>query len=210
MCFAGNAGAGIRHFDFDAAIVRGSANFQHSSGGHGITRVQEKVQEDLLQLVGRPADGRKRFAKLLHHLNMRGFQGVGHKRQRLFHDAVTSMSVASAAPVREKIEQIVDDFAGAEGLLDDFFNDSTGAGLLPASASPTSEYSSKSPQGRVYFVSDTGREKPKRGPFFCLRHLLFHALPLGPHRRRAKDAPMRSFDLLTRGVIETFKVSNLP
>src|SRR5260370_9385108 len=82
--FAGNAAAGVRHFDFDAAIVRGSANFQHSSAGHGITRVQEKVQEDLLQLVGRATDGWKRFAQLLHHLNARGFLGVSHTRQRSF------------------------------------------------------------------------------------------------------------------------------
>src|SRR6267378_3808779 len=50
--FAGYAGAGIRHFDFDAAVVRRGADFEHSPAGHGITRVQEKVQEDLLQLVG--------------------------------------------------------------------------------------------------------------------------------------------------------------
>jgi len=37
---------------FDAAVVRRSADLQHSSAGHGIAGVQEKIQEDLLQLVG--------------------------------------------------------------------------------------------------------------------------------------------------------------
>jgi len=46
--FAGDAGARIRHFNFDAPIMRSGANFKHSATGHGIARVQEKVQEDLL------------------------------------------------------------------------------------------------------------------------------------------------------------------
>jgi hypothetical protein len=50
--FAGYAGAGIRYFDFDAAVVRRGADFQHASAGHGIARIQEKIQENLLQLVG--------------------------------------------------------------------------------------------------------------------------------------------------------------
>jgi hypothetical protein len=50
--FAGYAGPRIGHFDFDAAVVRGGADFEHSPARHGIARVQEKVQEDLLQLVG--------------------------------------------------------------------------------------------------------------------------------------------------------------
>src|SRR5260370_10418922 len=126
--FAGNAAAGVRHFDFDAAIVRSSANFEHSSSGHGITRVQAKVQEDLLQLVGRPAAGRKRFAELLHHLNLRSFQGVGYKRQRLFHNAVYINVRGFRGAGARQIEELVDDFAGAEGLLDDFFNDGLARG----------------------------------------------------------------------------------
>ena len=49
--FAGNPGAGIRHFNFHAAVMRRGADGQHSPAGHGVTRVQEKVQEDLLQQV---------------------------------------------------------------------------------------------------------------------------------------------------------------
>src|SRR5437879_9357624 len=36
---AGDACARIRDLDFDAAVMRHSANFEHSSAGHGITRV---------------------------------------------------------------------------------------------------------------------------------------------------------------------------
>src|SRR5229473_7031348 len=194
--FAGNAATGIRHFDFDAAIVRGSANFEHSSSGHGITRVQEKVQEDLLQLVGRPADGRKRFAKLLHHLNLRGFQRVRYKRQRLFHHAVYINVRGFRSAGARKIKQIVDDFAGAEGLLNDFFNDGLAGVAFRHLLRQHLNVIGNDRKGRVYFVRDTGREKPKRGQFFCLRHLLFHALPLGHivEEQKTPDALIRFAD----------------
>jgi len=59
----------------------------------------------------------KRFSELLHHLNVRGFKRVSHERQGLFDDAVyiDVPCFRSAGP--RKIEQIVDDFAGAECCL---------------------------------------------------------------------------------------------
>jgi hypothetical protein len=48
---------------------------------------------------------------------------VGYKRQRLFHNAVYINVRGLCGPSAREIEQIVDDFAGAEGLLDDFFDD---------------------------------------------------------------------------------------
>src|SRR4029077_13947790 len=40
---AGDASARIRHFDLDAAVMRGGADFKHSATGHGVARVQEKI-----------------------------------------------------------------------------------------------------------------------------------------------------------------------
>jgi hypothetical protein len=45
---AGDTCARIRDLDFDAAVMGGGANFEHSPAGHSITRVQKKVQKDLL------------------------------------------------------------------------------------------------------------------------------------------------------------------
>src|SRR5439155_17089184 len=63
---AGDPSACVRDFDFDAAVMRRAPDFEHSSARHGIKCVQEQVQEDLLQLVGRSAVGRQRLAELLH------------------------------------------------------------------------------------------------------------------------------------------------
>src|SRR5690242_19039808 len=38
-----NSRAGIRDFHFHTAIVRGSADFQHSAARHGVARVQKEV-----------------------------------------------------------------------------------------------------------------------------------------------------------------------
>src|SRR5450432_1211764 len=45
--FARNAGSGVGDFDFDAAIVRGGANFQHAAAGHGVAGAEKKIEEDL-------------------------------------------------------------------------------------------------------------------------------------------------------------------
>ena len=50
--FAGYASARIRDFNFNAAVMRRSANFEQSPAGHSVAGVQEKIQEDLLQFVG--------------------------------------------------------------------------------------------------------------------------------------------------------------
>jgi hypothetical protein len=55
---AWNPVARIRHFDFHAAVVSARADFQDSSRWHGIARVQEKIQENLLQFIGGAANGR--------------------------------------------------------------------------------------------------------------------------------------------------------
>jgi hypothetical protein len=55
---AGNPVACVRDFDFHAAVVSARPDFQDSTRGHGIARVQEKIQEDLLQFVGGAAHRR--------------------------------------------------------------------------------------------------------------------------------------------------------
>src|SRR5262249_31110718 len=86
--FAGNARAGIGNFDFHAAVVSRRANFQHSTAGHGVSRVEEQIQKHLLQLVSRASDGRKRFAELLYYLNLRALERMRHQRERFLEHLV--------------------------------------------------------------------------------------------------------------------------
>src|SRR5882757_3233719 len=67
---AWNTRASVDDFDFHAAVMRGSAHFQHSAAGHGVARVQEQIQKYLLELVCGPTHCGKRNPQLLDHLNL--------------------------------------------------------------------------------------------------------------------------------------------
>src|SRR5580693_4401918 len=85
---AGNPVARVRHFDFHASVMSAGADFQDSARGHGIARVQEEIQENLLQFVGGAAHRWKSVGKMLHHLDLGGFQRMGDQRKSFFHYAV--------------------------------------------------------------------------------------------------------------------------
>src|SRR5208337_4161348 len=121
--FTGDAVARVNNFNLDAAIVRGSAHFQHSARGHGIARIQEKIQEDLLQLVGGTSHRRKAIAELLDHANLRCLQGMRDQRKRFFHEAIQVHIGKFAGPGSREIQQVINNLAGAKGLFDDFFDD---------------------------------------------------------------------------------------
>src|SRR6266478_4678965 len=44
---AGNSCARIRHFDLDAAVMRGGTDFKHSATGHGVARRSEEHTSEL-------------------------------------------------------------------------------------------------------------------------------------------------------------------
>src|SRR5579859_5424324 len=67
---AGYPVACVRHFDFHTAVVGAGADFQDSAHRHGVARVQEEVQENLLQLVGGAAHGRQPVSEMLYDLNL--------------------------------------------------------------------------------------------------------------------------------------------
>src|SRR5882762_4628511 len=126
---AGNARAGINHFDLDAAVMGGGAYFQHATGRHGVASVQEQIKKDLLKLIGGAAHGRKRLAQLFDNVNLRSFERVGDQRKGFFDYAIdVDISEFSGAGAR-KIQKIVDDFAGAEGLLHNLV-DNVVAGII--------------------------------------------------------------------------------
>src|SRR5216683_570861 len=81
--FAWNSRAGIHDFDFDAAVVRAGSHFQDAAGRHGIARVEKKIQEHLLQLVGGATHRGQPVSEIFHYLNLRGLQRMREKFKRL-------------------------------------------------------------------------------------------------------------------------------
>src|SRR5271157_3121484 len=176
--FTGNAVARVNNLYLDAAIVRGSAHFQHSACRHGIARIQEQVQENLLQLIGGAAHRRKAIGELLDDANLRGLQGMRDQRQRFFHNAI-QVHIGKLAGARSReIQQVIDNFAGAEGLLDDFFDDGVARITVGHLLGEHLDVVGDDRQRGVNFVRDSRGQQPQGGELFRLAHLLFHAFAL--------------------------------
>ena len=176
--FAGNAGAGIGNFDFDRAVVRRRAHFDHAAGGHGIARIHEQVQKDLLQLVIRAQHRRQFLLQVPRHLHVRRPERVRDQGQRFFDHGVQIHFGKFRRAGARKIQQVVDDLAGAERLLDDFVDQ-----LMPRIAAGQLlrqhlDVVGDHRQRRVHFVRDAGGQQAQRSELLGLHHLFFQAHPL--------------------------------
>src|SRR5277367_2381122 len=71
--FRRNARAGVGDFNGDGTVVSESTNFEQSALRHGVPRVHEQIQEDLLQTGDGTEHRRQFFLVILDHVDMRGF-----------------------------------------------------------------------------------------------------------------------------------------
>src|ERR1700730_898755 len=157
--FARDACASVGDFDFDAAIVSGGADFEHAAGGHGVTRIQKEVKKDLLKLVGGAAHGRERLAQLLDDMNLRSLKRVRDERKGFFDHAIDiNVGKLGGASARE-IQKIIDDFAGAEGLFNDFLDDGVTRIIVGHLLGKHLDVIGYDGERRIDFMSDAGSEK---------------------------------------------------
>ena len=85
--------------------------------------LRNRFRNTCCSLLAEPRTGGNPLGKLFHNLDLRRLQGMRHQRQRFFHHAIQIHVGQFARAGARKIQQVVDDLAGAEGLLDDFFDD---------------------------------------------------------------------------------------
>src|SRR5712672_1066312 len=187
---AGNGSASVDHFDFDAAVVGGGAHFEHAAGGHGVASVQEQIKKDLLQFVGGAAHGRKRLAQLFDNVNLRSFERMGDEGKSFLDYAIDVDIGKFGGAGARKIQKIVYDFAGPEGLLHDLIDDVVPGIIFRHLLGEHLNVVGDDGERRIDFVGHASGEKAERGEFFCLAHLLFHALALGDivEQKQAADA----------------------
>src|SRR5579883_84635 len=201
--------SGIGDLDLDAAVVRGGANFEHAAAGHGVAGVEEQIEKDLLKLVGGAAHARQAFRQLLYDLNLRSSERMDHQGERLFQDAVDIHIGCLGDSGAGEIEEVIDDFAGAKGLFDDFVDDALPRIAFRHLLGKHLDVVGDDREGGIDFVRDARSQQAKRGK-------LFRLVICSSRRSRwvtsskSRRRPMRSPDLLTRGVMETLSVSNLP
>src|SRR5271169_4448724 len=116
--FLRDAAAGVRHRDADVVpVARGDG--ERASRGHGVFRVEEQVQEDLLQLSGVAEDRRQVRMQLRHNFDAGGFELVLQQRQRVLNNAIQVDVVELGTRSPREVQQAVDDLRSAERLSRD-------------------------------------------------------------------------------------------
>src|SRR5713226_5789859 len=176
---AGNAGAGVGDFDFDAAVVSGGAHFQHSASGHGVASIQEQIEKYLLKFIGRSTHRGQRLAQLLDDEDVRSLQRMRDQRQRLLDHAIYVNVGKFGDPGAREIQQVVDDFAGAKRLLHNFLDDGVTRIIAGHLLGQQLDEVGDDRERRVDFVGHAGGKQSERRELLGLGHLLFHALALG-------------------------------
>ena len=83
---------------------------------HRVARVEEQVQEHLLQLVLDALHDRRRRRELLAHLDAAGLELVLEQRQHVVDDGVDVARAAVDLRRPRQVQQAVDDLRGAERL----------------------------------------------------------------------------------------------
>ena len=121
--FAWNSDAGIGDLHFHGAIRASCAHFEHSALWHRVARVHEEIQEHLLQAVCGAENRRQIFLKFARNLYVRRFERMRNQRESFFEYGIEIHFAKLRGAGARKIQQVVDDLAGAESLLDDFFDE---------------------------------------------------------------------------------------
>ena len=190
--FGGNADAGVGDFDFHGAILRHGADLEHAAIGHGVARIHEKIQENLLQPRGGAEDRRQIALEALHDVDARGLEGMLDQRESLFDDGIQIHFDEFGGAGAREIQKIVDDLGSAEGLLHDLVN-----GLLPRIVRGNLlgehlDVIGDDRERRIHLVGHAGGEQAEGSELLGLHHLLFEAHALGDVVEQDEPAEARS------------------
>ena len=155
--------------------MRTGAHFQHAAARHGVTSVHKQVQKYLLETRNRAKNGRQLLSIILDDVHLRCFERMLYQREGFFQDGVQIHFYEFRCAGSREIEQIVDDFAGAEGLLYDpldcFLARIVGGNLFREHLDVIRNHRERG----VHFVRHAGRQQTERSEFLGLHHLLFQA-----------------------------------
>jgi hypothetical protein len=114
---APDAVAGVLHLDDHGVLVGARHQREPAAARHRVARVQDQVEEDLLDPVLVAADLRQLRRQLLAHLDPGLLELVLHQREHVEHGLVQVERLHLGAARAREVEQVVDDLGRAEGLL---------------------------------------------------------------------------------------------
>ena len=194
--------AGVGHFHFHRAVVGRAAHFQHPAGGHGVARIQEQIQEHLLQPVARSQHRRQFRIQVPNHLHLAGAERMRQQRERFLHHLVQAHRLKFRRAGARKIQQVIHDFARPERLLDDLVDQRLPRIARRQLLGQHLDVVRDHRQRRIHFVRHARRQQAQRGQLLGLQELVLQvralrdvvqqdqppdALAFLAHQRRHRD-----------------------
>src|SRR5580658_3389999 len=174
-----NPRARVSHFDFHGAVLRSGAHLEQATLRHGVARVHEEIQENLLQAGDGTQHRRQFLVVILDDVYLRGLEGMLHQRESFLQHVVDIHFDEFSGASARKIQKIVDDFAGAESLLDDALDGLLARIIRGNLLGEHLNIIGNHRERRIHFVGDACGEQAKRRELLGLDHLIFQAHALG-------------------------------
>ena len=153
-----DARSGIGHLDHRLA-ARARHDRQPAAFRHGVTRIEEQVQEDLLQLVLDALHQRRHGRQFLAHLDAAGAKLMLEERQHVVDHRVHVDRTAVDLRRPRQIEQAVDDLRRAERLFLDLLEHLRRRIVWVGPLQQHLRVARDAGERRVDFVRDPGREQ---------------------------------------------------
>ena len=156
--FLGYAGARVGNHDLYPVAI-GGADRKGAALRHSIFRVEEQVQEDLLQLTRVAIDEGQAGTETLFHTDVRGLHLMLEKRQSLVDDLVEVNVLELGSAGAREIQQAVDDLRSTEGLVRDLLQQGRALLITLKLLGEHLRVRRDNRQRRIDFMSDAGREQ---------------------------------------------------
>src|SRR5665213_507072 len=182
--FGGHAGTVVGDADFDdaGAVLGGEGDAAGAAVLHGVLGVHQEVDENLLELAEIALNGREIGFEVECDFDAAGAHLMLKERGRVAdHGVDVDAGDVSRASARE-VEQAVDDFGSAEGLLGDLVEDRGEVLAVGVRFELLGEHlgvAGDDGEGGVDLMRDAGGEKTDGGKFFRLGELRFEVHAVG-------------------------------
>src|SRR5580658_10091438 len=187
-----NPRARVSDFDLNGTVLRSGAHFEQATLRHGVARVHEEIEKDLLQAGDGTQHRRQLLVVILDDIHPRGLKGMLDERKGFFQHVVDIHFDEFSGTCAREIQEVVDDLAGAESLLNDAFDGFLArivrGNLLGEHLNIIGNHGER----RIHFVRDAGGEQAQRSEFLGLDHLIFQAHALGDVVEKYQAAQARA------------------
>src|SRR5262245_8995015 len=177
--FRADSCAGILHENFDLRIHRFRQNAKLAAFGHCIARIDDQIQEYLLQFPGVAESDGAFCSKLLFDADTAALQLMVKQRKRIGNELV-NVDLGEFRGIRPgEIQQAIDDLRGSECLLCNLFKQLVPAVFRTNFLAQHLRIAGNNGQRGVHLMSNAGCQQANRSELLVLNELIFQPDTVG-------------------------------